>query len=115
VGWGIPKADKIYYQLTQNHLPESEFKKEIIKIYPNPSKGKFVISYLNETDEISAEYILYNPMGEIIQQDVLLVKPGFQYYSLDFSYLNLAQGFYYLKLIGLNQSLVSENKLLILE
>ncbi|MCF8254116.1 MAG: S8 family serine peptidase [Bacteroidia bacterium] len=115
VGWGIPKADKVYFQLTQKHLPESKYENEEIKIFPNPSKGKFVISFLNESNELSAEYFLFNPMGEIIQQENLILKPGFQYYSLDFSYLNLAQGLYYLKLIGLNQSLIQENKLLILE
>ncbi|MDP4686376.1 MAG: T9SS type A sorting domain-containing protein [Salibacteraceae bacterium] len=76
------------FQVGIDFVGINEAAQELIKVYPNPSKGNFNVELPNQTKEIELE--LRNALGQIVFSEILFDKSQF---TLD---LNLKPGTYLL-------------------
>jgi hypothetical protein len=66
-----------------------------LKVYPNPSKGRFTLSMESDIAENCA-YTLMDPMGKLLDRGNLEVKNGENLF--DFNFENLSKGLYILRI-----------------
>ncbi len=115
LGWGIPHADSIYYWLKGSHLPQLQNVPNQLVLYPNPSNGQFQLSYFNYAEAQQTQLSIYNLLGEKIFSRSLILQNGYAIYPLNMSDLSPKKGIYFLRIEGINQQIIFENKLVICE
>jgi subtilisin family serine protease len=115
IGWGVPKADSIYFWLKGAHLPMGGSIKNYFTIYPNPGNSLINLSYYNYDKTSSCLVKVYNNLGEQLFTKHFEILEGFGIYPLDMRELHLQKGMYYLKIEGLGSEIIFEKKLMIIE
>jgi subtilisin family serine protease len=115
IGYGIPSAAKIYEKLYGKQLPIPTAMSNYLRIFPNPSSGMVKLSYFNYQQPLDITFELFNNLGQLVSSKKQYLPQGYQEISVFDGLFEARQGVYFLRVIGLNQEIIFENKIVIAE
>ncbi len=115
LGWGIPNSNEAYKILTGKDLMEIPKNENRLQVIPNPIQNEFRITFFCYQDPIVASLLFYNLGSAETKEIKMKISKGFNQINLFARDLKLCNGLYVIQLMGLNQIIMTENKILIVE
>ncbi|OYU95685.1 MAG: hypothetical protein CFE21_11140 [Bacteroidetes bacterium B1(2017)] len=115
LGYGIPSADSLYYWIKGEQLPARVNIANRLTVYPNPGNGLFEIAWYNYDETVQTTLEIYDSQGKEIYFQAQTFEANYKTYPLDLRMLHLRKGLYYLRIKGIDNVILYENKLVICE